>query len=368
MKITKKPFLYALIILIVVLAIKPIKTSYRRYKITSEYNYLIHADVPEQLREKLEKIYNENDVDTMKNVVSMHRIFVKNLEKNLTTINENLKPKLLGLHEYTHADLVKRNQHIFQNSVNALMNDKKIYKIPHIHHRIWVTSDESPTEVSPELLKKYIDGLKIFPKDWVHIFWCMNPQKIPNTIKMLKESAVKVEIKSLDTLIEKMPGKVLLKKLMQEKYFAAVVDILKRYVVYKFGGLYSDIGIQWTVDPTIYLDKFDRIVCGSKYNDVSIDITYLAHAANQNAEKILFDVFEKFLTLPIDVKKEYEGAKILNVTWNKLAHYLLVTQMKESDKILIMRIDASYLQWKGMNSWRKGTAGNASIIKSTTQW
>ncbi|CAO5679862.1 MAG: hypothetical protein NEHIOOID_00247 [Holosporales bacterium] len=368
MKITKKTFLSALIALVVVFAVKPIKTYYRSYKITSEYHHLIQTEVPEQSRDKLEKIYNENDIDTMKNVVSTHRIFVKNLEKNLNEINENLKPKLLGLSAYAHADLAKRNEHIFQNSVKTLMNDEKIHKIPHIHHRIWVTSDAAPTEISPELLKKYIDGLKIFPKDWVHIFWCMNPEKIPNTIKILKQSDIKIEIRSLAPLIENMPGKELLKKLLDEKYFAAVVDMLKRYVVYKFGGLYSDIGIQWTVDPTIYIDRFDRIVCGSKYNDVSIDITYLANAANQQAEKMLFDFFEKFLTLPDDVKKEYAGSKILNVTWNKLAHYLLLTQMRETDKVLIMRIDASYLQWKGMNSWRKGTAGNCSIIKSTTQW
>ncbi len=363
----KNILVVGIILAIIGFSIIPIKTYYRNLKEASAYKVFLDSyTLDNEKKHELKVIYDNNDFDSIKNIISTFRFFVGDLENDLKYLKSYVMPELINLKEYNLDEIKEKNEKIFKNSLTSFLSDQKIYAIPHIHHRVWITSDENPTEVSPKLLEKYIEGLKVFPKDWKHIFWCLDPNKIPQTIKILSNSPIKIEIRSLKDIMQEMPGKELINRFLKEKYFNPASDLIRRYVVYKFGGLYCDLGLKWLKDPTRIIDKFDRVVCFTKNR--CMDITYLANSANQKEDRVLFEVIENFLNLSKDVKKKYSGKDVMRITTAQLGHYLLLTETNENKKVLMLRKDTSYLECSGMNSWRKGTFGNNSIVTSTTEW
>jgi hypothetical protein len=327
------------------------------YDYSRKYPYLEH---------ELQKIYKKNNLDKIKNINSAYKIFIKDLEADLVALKSYIAPDLLGIKDYDHEKTITRNEKIFQNSLRAYLADDKINTIPHIHHRIWLTNNKTPVEVPAKLLKNFLNGLKFFPTDWKHIFWCTDPDKIPNTLKTLKNSNTTIEVANINDLMANMPGKYLLNRFLEERHYTAATDMLKRFVVYKLGGLYCDVGIKWLKDPTEIIDKFDRLV--SSVRRGPLDLTYLANGPEQEVDKFIFNIFENFASLPKEIKLKYNGHSIMKITAAQLAHYALLTQLPENKKIIMLRKDTSYFKLKGMNSWRKGTFGNNSITQSLTEW
>lgn len=185
---------------------------------------------------------------------------------------------------------------------------------------------------------------------------------------------VEVDIRSLGDITESMPGKSLYNKLYQQKHFGIAGDIVKRYIVYKMGGLYCDIGIFWKKDPTPFIDTFDRIVC-IKPLDWPLDISMLAYSPNNNVERKFFDILENFETLPPEVRKRFKRYNIMALTWDSTMRALLDSELKESDKVFYWNQDEKYFrEWKHLGSWqgvRKsmfGKFGNKPITHATREW
>ncbi|CAO5678174.1 MAG: hypothetical protein HEEMFOPI_00305 [Holosporales bacterium] len=262
----------------------------------------------------------------------------------------------------------EKNKKLFKHFLDAFFNKKKIYKIPHIHHRMWITSNENPVEIPNRTFKLYLETLKTFPKDWKHIFWCLDPNKIPKTVKALQECGTPVEIRSLKEMIETMPGKYLFDKLYEEKHYAIAGDLAKRYVLYKLGGLYSDIGVLWKKDPTEFVDTFDRIVDlkDYKYPDVSV----LAYPPNSKIEKTFYTILDNYQKLSLDIRNKFKGYDIMKLTWYTTFKVLIDTESNENDKIFYWDHNEKFFrQWTHCLSWRdKGILGNKPITESTTEW
>lgn len=260
-----------------------------------------------------------------------------------------------------------KNDRLFLNFLWALLGKQKIYHIPHIHHRLWITSEDSPQEPPADSLGMYLRSLRMFPSDWKHIFWCIDPEKLPNTIAALQRSSVPVEIRSVRDIMASMPGKYLTNRLYDEKHYAIAGDLIKRYIVYTIGGFYNDVGIGWKKDPTKFVDSFDRIV-----NLTSIyqpDVGICAAPAHSPIEEKFFRILDAFSSLPEDIRSHFTGRNIMRLTWIPTYKTLLDTELRYTDRIFYWDQDETYYRdWVHYGTWIFGTLGSKPMTASSTEW
>lgn len=293
---------------------------------------------------------------------------------NLLTLPDHVKiPSIEDIKALPHMKIAVyseqeiKNKKLFENFLKAYVNQQKIYKIPHIHHRVWITGDDNPNEVPRSQVQKFIKSLDVFDKDWHHIFWCLDPCKIPNTIKIIKDSKKNIEIRSIKEIVSTMPGKYLFNRLVEEKYYVAAADIIKRFIVYKIGGLYCDMGILWKKDPSIFIDTFDRIV---NLSPVTLpDFGMFAHAAGSPVEEKFFKILEEFPNLSKAIKEKFNGFNILALTWSFTFKILLDNEIEDDKKVFYWDQEETYYrEWEHKGAWISGSLGNKKLTESTVVW
>lgn len=267
----------------------------------------------------------------------------------------------------TLSEQILRNKRFLNNFLNAFLNKQKIQTIPHIHHRMWITSHENPVEVTDTVLEYYLESLENFSPDWKHVFWCLDPLKIPKTIEKLKASKIPIEIRSIAPLLEQMPGKSLFESLHKEKHYAIASDILRRFVIYKEGGLYCDMGVLWKKDPTFFVDIFDRVL---NFTGLGPDFAIYAAPSNHIVEKKLFIVLEDFQKLSSENRKKFSGQRIhTDLLWGSFTKLLIEAESPENDRIFYWdQYEEYFRSWRHYGSWIHGRMGSNMIKNSKTNW
>ncbi len=172
-----------------------------------------------------------------------------------------------------------------RNTLSAL--SQKVYKtrapkdtatIPAIHHRIWV-SKEGVSAVEPDslMVSRYIDSIKMLPKEFKNFFWCTDKENLPVTVCRLQESGVEVrdiaqffnEIQNDqrmfhagDSMSANRP--IILAKHLYDAYrqdgrSTNSNDILRRLILFYYGGIYTDMGFRFERDISPLLKLYDYI-------------------------------------------------------------------------------------------------------------
>lgn len=147
-----------------------------------------------------------------------------------------------------------KNNMIYNHAVDGLS-----LKIPFLTHRIWLTDNRKPALVDSARLERYLQSLDVFPNSCEHTFWCLNKQTIDANVSHLISRNSKLKIREIKEVSEHFILKDLIADLIHDGYYTFASDLIRKEILYMFGGLYSDIGVLYKKDFTDMFYKFNNL-------------------------------------------------------------------------------------------------------------
>ncbi|RZI46284.1 glycosyltransferase [Candidatus Finniella inopinata] len=239
--------------------------------------------------------------------------------------------------------------------------------IPLITHRIWITSADSPVEASTERLGIYLKSLKkLQSKAWTHHFWCINKNKIPQTIQTLQASEVPIVIHELEEIYAKMKVKHIFDAYYEDKQFCLASDIARQEVIYLYGGLYSDLGADFLTDLEPFLNKYTYIFW---YNGLYIDQTFFGYRQFDTIAEIFFNNLKRLPKMPKQIKNLTSKQDWKSQIWGSGAHFMTLFDVFSTPKdrfLLVPEGSKSIVQINHAGSWLgREKSGNKPLTEST---
>uniref|UniRef100_A0A6C0AFJ9 Uncharacterized protein n=1 Tax=viral metagenome TaxID=1070528 RepID=A0A6C0AFJ9_9ZZZZ len=266
-------------------------------------------------------------------------IFFSNFFDTILNIEDNNIPQNQDILEDNN---IPQNQDILDNN-----------HIPHNHHRIWITSNETPYECDESIINIYIKSLDAFDNSWTHYFWCLDASKIPLTIKKLKEKNI-IIIEFLN-LIESFRTCKIFWNLYNQNYFTFCSDFIRMEIVNLYGGLYMDLGTEVTQNFNHYINNFDYIFYYEMFTKSVIgipDICMMALKKNSKLLETYLNIYKEFEFLPEDIKNIYSSSE--GFVYLKGSFFLLSLINSEADnktKILYFNGE-NHFNIKHQNTWK----------------
>lgn len=224
---------------------------------------------------------------------------------------------------------------------------------PLISHRIWITSSDAPHEVPDEFLKKYFQSLERQEGEWRHFFWCVDPERIAETIKKLQTSPRKIEVHRLSEIFPGMKGKFIFDFYMAHSLWALAKDIASYNIVFQMGGLYSDIGLELRENMSPYLRAFDNIFANNQFYP---DMSFFALRQKDSAFALYLNYLEELKTRIPNDHHGWHLDRALDLHGAGGLIYFVDTLMPR-DTALLLVPDESLFKRNGTGSW-KGKEGN----------
>lgn len=290
-------------------------------------------------------------------VTSMYRSYVKNASINDMTY---LLHEQMGDFSYTHQEDFKEKvlQRRFQHYLTAekallhLHETSSAEEEPLLFHRMWLTDD---TEVPDHLLQNFIDSFALQDTQAIVYFWCLDPQKIPKTVeRLLRDFPRVLEIKTIDHDLHDFTGKWLYEFYLNNKVWAPACDIARYFVLGEYGGLYSDMGMEFRYNLAPFMRQFDYMI-GNFLKWADMCFIYVRKDYVPHTQFLDFITHLKEKVPPrIRARDMYRNLYIHNslllMSWIDIVH------KPGSSKILLVP-DNSLFRRQGLNSWNKEKQG-----------
>ena len=150
----------------------------------------------------------------------------------------------LGAAQDDYVTLILRHQRKFQASlIESRRNPLSRAAIPEITHRVWLTSAEAPTFPPKEYVSNYLNNSKALPSETLHYFWTNSPI----VATALREQATTTGCANVCTMSTELFGREAgmsrIERLIEARKFVLAADMLKFFILERFGGVHSDLGI-----------------------------------------------------------------------------------------------------------------------------
>jgi hypothetical protein len=132
---------------------------------------------------------------------------------------------------------IQRSQAAFETSFFGAMRPRDA--VPPFTHKIWLTAPNGGCLPPADFIDNYLASIMTLPTDLVHFFWT-NSDLVRRQLRSAAGSSVCVMDISLfqtDSLF------VTVVSLLEKHKFVLAADVLKILILYRFGGIYSDLGI-----------------------------------------------------------------------------------------------------------------------------
>jgi len=269
-------------------------------------------------------------------------------------------------------DMTAKKRNLKRKEISQL--SKKVFfnlyeeqgdRIPLVTHRIWITNGDNPFEAPQEDLTVYLQSLTKLKGDWKHFFWCIDPEKIPETIRALKDSPCKISIKKLDNIWGKIKGRNIISTYLINNMFGFANDIIRANIVYLYGGGYFDFGSNIDSDLSILFRAYDVIISA---RNGFIDWSFFAFKKGDNILLQYLNYVERAFTLPAEIKALVKFPPQSHEIIFKPALSAILDKFITLEGRLLVVPDhpSSPLQVKHRSSWLrdKGLFGNRSIWQS----
>lgn len=162
---------------------------------------------------------------------------------------------------------------------------------------MWLIHSDSPKEAPFDQLELYIKGLnKLDPsQNWRHIFWCIDKNKIPNTIKFIKNAGVPIEIHETHEVYQKCAQNTFL-MCFTKISFSPLLQISSN----KMWCIFLEEFMQMLALCLPYLDAYDYIFISS--NDF-IDQTFFGYKKHDPISNIFLNNLDSLYRLPKSVQQ-----------------------------------------------------------------
>ena len=238
--------------------------------------------------------------------------------------------------------------------------------IPLNTHRMWITSRDYPNEAPSERLDIYLKSLKkLKSSDWTHHFWCIKKADIPETIKILQGSEVPVLIHELEEISPEMSIQFIFDAYYEDRQFCIASDVARQVVVYLYGGIYSDLGADFSTDIAPLLKEYDYIFW---YNGHYLDQTFFGYKKHDPIAKKFLDNLSTLYMMPEKIKALTRDQEWRSQIWSSGAHFMTLFDVFSTPQhrfLFVPEGPKSLIQINHAGSWfGKGTSGNKTIAES----
>ena len=257
----------------------------------------------------------------------------------------------------------------YKKALTILNTLQPTSSIEHATHRVWLTNPANASEPPGWATEFYIKSVELHP-ELEHFLWCEDKAILRNTMRLLNRSSVKINVREVREIRDRMKGVELYDLLSRQGYFVMACDVLRLDLVRLFGGLYTDYGYHITANITGLLDRFDIITnqfVGQDPLDIHCDTNILAaRSGNPTIEKFMRFITNLEIVRPVkeEICETFRRAQGLCNPWTHGPYFtaFLYNNITPMDRLLVLSGSDIILK-KHMGTWWSGTSGNKSILK-----
>lgn len=311
--------------------------------IINETNYKKFQDNKELIMQNFFLITTKLDTDT--DIYRVYSLYSETLNKD---------------------QIQEKQKRLFRNFLEVFLSDKSnSISIPHIHHRVWITSSETPYDYPDDLMEKYVKSIDNFDESWTHYFWCINTYDIPNMIKTLNKNP-KIIIRSIYEIIDQFKTKNLFWSLYNKKYYSFACDYAKVEIVNIFGGAYFDLGFEILKCPNFFLNFDYSFYYRNIFKNVpNFDISFFVSSKGSKITEKFLLINSNLQTFPEEFKEKFNNILGLSSIKYFLFYFLIPNETNEYDKILFYQ-SGDIMTSTHQNSWSENPKfGNKNCLVTT---
>lgn len=218
-------------------------------------------------------------------------------------------------------------------------------EIPHITHKVWLTSSSQPKLPLEKVLISARDFYNSFPSYYVHKVWVNNDWVAEQLNVYFAEFNISfINIDKCEFILEHQ-----INLLINDGKFAFACDLLRVELLANEGGVYSDWGIKFLVDviPAVERNRFTFIFGDGGFFQNSLMSCSTECAFFKKLVTLLSSPNELALNVLSDIDAASEG-------WlgaGPLITVFFYLSVSSHTKVLLLRGNDKCLKWAAQKSW-----------------
>lgn len=292
----------------------------------------------------------------------------------------NKSKKFAGLLNASWETIVAQRQASLKLTQEMFMGMRKapLNAIPHITHQTWITSETDPKQIPDTHIEATLQRWFRLGSGWRHILWVQQEDLLAPSIERLRAGYPDLEVREVDQYFlrkgespEEHPHKKIMRTrkfydaFIHLKTYVTATDMLRKEVLFQWGGLYADMGILFLENLTPLIDRAHGVF----YGNVTInlfDTTVLGALPGDAALKRYFDIFDKLHTFP-ELTKDPNPHDYIALVGQLLYNICYSTDCAE--KVTVPLILGKMINnpnhfgsWRGLEKGKLGTTSFAQAM------
>lgn len=269
-------------------------------------------------------------------------------------------------HEYPFLDVDAIKLKFFRAVAKGRAGIDDVSSIQNYMHRVWLTNKDDPRIPEEKYLAVVKEGISRIPSSWKVIFWT-NSEVVADFVSEFVGDA-RLEVRNpLDrswdfSLIENI------KALIEDKKYAFACDQLRIEIIFKFGGVYCDMGVRFMEDITSLLNDVRYVFLLG--NGLFFQNSFFGAPKGDPLYKRMVDIQLN----PYDIPRKLIGS-LDATTEGWIASGLMITFLyllmsPESVSARVFRANGQLIQWGSQRSWYQPSAtmngpSDSAIVEET---
>lgn len=279
------------------------------------------------------------------NLNKMHP-FMLNLIKNSSIPNElSIESWMLKLCRKSLSDCIDKTPY--------KSNNKKI------SHKIWLTHPNNPFEPPDLYVSQMIKNAnENFSSEWKHYFWVNSIDSTPEFVKKISQGINNSEVKEYSSAIKHGTWSEQIKILIEDKKFAFAADILRLVVLNQYGGLYSDLGVNFKrpIDPVF--DRYDYMLI--YWENSFFQNSLMAMPEGNIITNKALEISSNIELFPADLIHPVCGASEALIFSGLTVTLLMLAFLSGNERLLPILSNGDLVSWGAQQSWYTRTETGAT--------
>lgn len=249
--------------------------------------------------------------------------------------------------EYPFLDLIAIKSKMFDAVANSPRPGSENESIQKLVHRVWLTNEDHPKLPEEKFFAVMKEGVGRFPLGWKTIFWTNSKVVAEFASSYVNDEAF--EVRNPFDSHWKLSLSKNIRSLLDDRKYAFACDQLRIELIYKFGGVYCDMGIR-------FMDEIAPLLNGPRYafllgNSLFFQNSFFAAPKDDPLYRMMVDIQLN----PYNVPKKLVG-ELDSTTEGWLASGLMITLLyllmtPKSVDVRVFRGNGALIHWGSQRSW-----------------
>jgi hypothetical protein len=279
--------------------------------------------------------------------------------------------RLFDALEWKRSDFERFVQNAHNRVAQSLAGDKQFinYKsIPKLYHKIWVTDVDNPSLPPDEFLGSLLHFCSQIGPEWTLVVWSNSDVVLTHIRSLLSSAKNSMLFVLTDDAFRHDPLYQTAKRLIDARKFVVAGDVLKVAVIDRFGGIYSDIGLQLSsavLDLCTYSDYV--FLLG---HAVFLQTSLLAAAPNSRITAFIKRVIqqpEAYRKSQIADTDRISGTDEVRAFSGVGTTISVILQLAPYERAIFLPTRSIFHEWQANGSWYNGNGNFGNILISQSQ-